>query len=272
MTWIDGTTTTGVPYIARAAARPEAPTVVGWHLLDPPSSPAAMAAALPLAGLDAHVIYLGLPLTGARTVHSGFEELLASGIDMVTEFYGPMHEQALTEFPAALTELRGLRGASDASALAVLGGSAGASVAADVVATHGASSRIAAAVLMNPMLRLRPMIDAMAAFLPAPYRWSAAADAVAARMDFVARAPELAASGARLLVIEGADDEPPIIEAVRAFEQLGVGEVEYVDGVAHALAEWPGDAAAPQTSAAREYDRRAAQWLERVLDGAVPPA
>lgn len=259
MTWLHGTTSAGVPYTARAATRPDAPIVVGWHLLDPPSTPAGMAAALPLDGLDAHVIYLGLPLSGERAPHPDFESLLMSGIDMVTDFFGPMHEQALAELPSALAELRGTLGASDDSALAVLGGSAGASVAAEVFATYGASHDIAACVLLNPMLQLRPMIDAMAEFLPSPYEWTPAADAVAARMDFVARAPELAHD--HLLIVEGSDDEPHFIAAVREVEGLGIGEVRFVDGVAHPLAAWPEDAEAERTEGAKTYDRIAAEWI-----------
>ncbi|MDF0512400.1 hypothetical protein PX701_02075 [Agromyces sp. H3Y2-19a] len=265
MTWMHGTTSAGVPYTARSATHPEAPIVVGWHLLDPPSTPAALAAALPLDGLDAHVIYLGLPLSGERAPYADFEEFLTSGIDMVTEYFGPMHEQALEEFPAALAELRGVLGASDASALAVLGGSAGASVTAEVFATHAASHGIAACVLMNPLLRLRPMIDAMAEFLPEPYAWTPDSDAVAARMDFVARAGELAAADGSLLIIEGADDEPPFIDTTREFERLGIGEVRYVDGVAHALAAWPEDAAAERTDGAKRYDAIAVEWLAAIL-------
>ncbi|WP_022888594.1 hypothetical protein [Agromyces italicus] len=259
MDWMHGTTSTGVPYTARAATRPEAPIVVGWHLLDPPSTPAALAAALPLDGLDRHVVYLGLPLSGERALHPDFEALLMSGIDMVTEYFGPMHEQALAEFPAALAELRGTLGASADAALAVLGGSAGASVAAEVYATHRESHAIAGCVLLNPMLRLRPMIDATAGFLPTPYSWHPAADGVAARMDFVARAPELAHG--HLLVIEGADDEPAFIESTREFERLGIGEVRYIDGVAHALAAWPENPAAERTEGAKIYDRIAADWI-----------
>jgi hypothetical protein len=37
-----------------------------WHLMDAPRSEAAMAAAVPLDGLDAWRVYFGLPDTGAR--------------------------------------------------------------------------------------------------------------------------------------------------------------------------------------------------------------
>lgn len=261
MVSIEGTTANGVPYVARAASHPDAPLIAVWHLMDPPCTPAAMAAAIPLGGLDAHVVYFGLPLTGARAEHADFEALLASGIDMVTEFFGPMHEQAIAEFPDALADVRRRLGASEDGATGLVGGSAGAGVAAGVLAAYGA----AAAVLMNPMLRIRPMIDATAEFLPEPYAWSDASDAVAERIDFVARAPELAATNAAILVIEGAADEPAFLNATREFESLGIGEVRYVDGVEHPLAEWPGIDPTPQNDAARTYDRLAAEWFASAL-------
>lgn len=261
MTQLEGITGNGVPFTARSASRPDAPLVAVWHLLDPPCTPAAMAAALPLAGLDAHVVYLGLPLSGARALHADFGEFLASGIDMVTEYFGPMHEQALAEFPDALADVRGRLGVAASVPFGVMGGSAGASVAAEVLAMHGAQ----AAVLVNPMLRLRPMIDATAEFLPAPYAWTPAADVVAERMDFVARAGELAATGAALLVIEGAADESAFLDAVREVDVLGIATVEYIAGVEHPLAEWPGIEPAPQIPAAKTYDALAAAWFREAF-------
>ena len=57
----------GVPYVAlppAGGARPDAPVVVAWHLLDAPRTEAAFAAAVPLTGLDAWKIYFGLPMSG----------------------------------------------------------------------------------------------------------------------------------------------------------------------------------------------------------------
>lgn len=261
MTLIDGVTDNGVPFTARPASRADAPMVAVWHLLDPPCTPAAMAAALPLVGLDAHVVYLGLPLSGARSVHADFGEFLASGMDLVTEYFGPMHDQALAEFPDALADVSRRLGVSEGVPLGVMGGSAGASVAAEVLAVHGAR----AAVLVNPMLRLRPMIDATAEVLPAPYVWTPTADAVAERMDFVARAGELVATGAALLMIEGAADESPFLDAVREVDALGIATAEYIPGVEHSLAEWPGIEPAPQIPAAKTYDARAVAWFREAF-------
>jgi hypothetical protein len=69
----------GVPFVALPPAggrRASAPVVVAWHLLDPPRTEAAFAAAVPLRGLDAWRIYLGLPLSGSRMPPGGDEELM----------------------------------------------------------------------------------------------------------------------------------------------------------------------------------------------------
>ena len=62
----------GVPYVAHrpAADCQQAPLVVVLHLMDPPRTEAAMAAALPLAGVPAWRAYLGLPMFGAPNTAS----------------------------------------------------------------------------------------------------------------------------------------------------------------------------------------------------------
>ncbi len=62
-------TAAGVPVVAlppSGGARPDAPTVVAYHLLDAPRTPEAFASAVPLDGLDAWKVYFGLPLSGKR--------------------------------------------------------------------------------------------------------------------------------------------------------------------------------------------------------------
>ncbi|MGH2603820.1 MAG: alpha/beta hydrolase, partial [Dehalococcoidia bacterium] len=61
-------TAAGVPYVALPPpdGAETAPLILTWHLADPPRSETAMAAALPLRGLEAWRVYLGLPLLGSR--------------------------------------------------------------------------------------------------------------------------------------------------------------------------------------------------------------
>ena len=257
---ITGTTASGVPYLAVPAAAAGAPVVVAWHLLDPPRTETAFAAALPLAGLDAHKIYLGLPLSGARTPAGGLDEIMRLGMeDAVLNLHWPIYRDAVAEFPAAFAEIRERLGVSGDAAVGLLGGSAGSAVAAGVLAAR--EQRVRAAVLVSPMLRLRSMVDVLSEFFGIDFAWSAESDRAAEVMDFVARAPEIVAAGASLRVIAGADDSAGSTVPARAFADATGADLQVVDGVAHALAEEPGIEAAPQTDGAKRYDAFAVEWF-----------
>lgn len=264
----------GVPYLAvppPAGARPDAPIVIGWHLMDAPRTEAAFAAALPLAGLDAWRVYLGLPLCGSRTPPGGPEELMRRGYeDAVLELTSPVVLGAADEFPAALAALRDHLDLGDGP-LGLLGGSAGAAVAQLVLAEGDLPA--SAAVLVSPLVRLRAAIAAMGRQFGVSYRWSPASEEVADRLDFVARAGEIARRRPAVLLVVGEHDEPEFREPAAALrdalaERDGArAELVVVAGMSHALAEEPGIEPAPQTPAAAEVDRHAVRWLRRHLLG-----
>jgi hypothetical protein len=257
---ITGTTANGVPFLVAPASRPDAPVVLAWHLLDPPRTEAAMAAALPLAGLDAWKIYFGLPLSGSRAPAGGIDEIMRLGMeDAVLNLHWPIYEQAVAEFPAAFAELRKQFAIADESAIGVLGGSAGSAVASGILA--GGELDAAAAVLVSPMLRLRSMVDVLSGFFGVEYQWSAEAEHAAERMDFVARAPEVVAGGAALRVIVGADDSAGATEPAREFAAATGADLHVIEGVAHPLAEEPGVEPAPQTAGAKQFDALAVEWF-----------
>jgi pimeloyl-ACP methyl ester carboxylesterase len=261
---ISGTTANGVPFVALPALSSSAPVIVAWHLLDPPRTPAAFAAALPLAGLDAHRIYLGLPLSGARGPEGGFDGVLRLiQEDAVTRFFGALHAQAAAEFPAAFAELRERLGVAKDAKVGLLGGSAGSAVAADVLAsgTSGAS----AAVLVSPMLQLRPMVNSFGQSFQIEYAWHPEADRLAARMDFVARASEIVATKVPVRLIVGADDEVVFLEPAKAFAAATGADLHVIEGVAHPLAEEPGLEPAPQIAAALRFDALAVEWFRAKL-------
>lgn len=259
-----GTTANGVPFLAVPAASPDAPVVVLWHLLDPPRTEAAMAAALPLDGFDAHRIHLGLPMSGARSLPGGPEAifgLLAQ--DAPGLVHGPIWTQAVAEFPAAFAELRQKIGVRPDAAVGLVGGSMGSAVAAGVLAAG--TSNAAAAVLVSPMMRLRTLIDTMAPMFGG-YTWTPEAEAFAMRMDFIARAPEVLASGAAIRMIAGADDDAAaFLEPARGFAAATGAELRMIDGLGHALAEEPGVEPAPQTAGARQVDALTVDWLRAHL-------
>ena len=66
----------GVPFVALPPADRDAPAplVLTWHLMSPPCTEQAMAAAVPMTGLQAWKVYLGLPMFGKRVPEGGPEE------------------------------------------------------------------------------------------------------------------------------------------------------------------------------------------------------
>jgi pimeloyl-ACP methyl ester carboxylesterase len=264
-------TAAGVPFLALPPAgdRADAPVVVGWHLMDPPRTEAAFAAALPLAGLDAWRVYLGLPMHGARSPEGGVDELMRLGYeDAVLNLYGPVSAQAAAEFGPAFDELRERLGLRNGP-VGVLGGSLGAAVAQLVVASRAVD--VAAAVLVSPVTRLAAVVAAVGRLFGVEYPWSEPSLEVARRLDFVARADELATAGpATLLVVGAEDDEEGFHAPAQALRDALVQrsvttELAVVAAMGHALAEEPGIEPAPQLPAAAEVDRFAVAWFARHL-------
>src|ERR687893_2439207 len=97
-------TAAGVPFTALPPAGGEsAPLIVTWHMLDAPRSDAAFAAALPMHGLPAWRVHLGMPMCGARMVDGSTDAIVALfQKDPLMSFLHPFVRQAAEEFPAAL--------------------------------------------------------------------------------------------------------------------------------------------------------------------------
>lgn len=270
----------GVPYLAvppPGGPREDAPVVVAWHLMDPPRSEAALAAALPLAGLDAWRVYLGLPLCGRRLPEGGEEEVMRRAYeDAVLHLQGPIATQGAQEFPAALAQLRDELRLGEGP-VALLGGSMGAAVAQLVLTETGPAAGVhpRAAVLVSPLVQLRPAVDALGRRYGVTYPWGAEALEVARRLDLVARAGELVRHGqpAVRLVVGADDDRAGFLdpaERLRAALAERYDDPERVDlvvvpGMEHALAEEPGLEPAPQTPVAAVVDGHAVDWLRRHL-------
>jgi len=254
----------GVPFVAvpPASGSPSAPVVVGWHLLDAPRTEVAFAAALPLDGLDAWRIYLGLPLCGSRMPTGGTDEVMRLGYeDAVLNLYGPISLQAAAEFGPALAALR-VRLDLAPGPIGVFGASQGAAVAQLVVAESGVD--VSAAVLVSPVVRLADVVAVNERLFDVTFPWSEPSREIARRLDFVARADELTGPEVLLVVGEG-DDEAGILEPAAALRAALDAELVRVAGMGHALAEEPGIEAAPQIPAAAEVDRHAVRWFREHL-------
>jgi dipeptidyl aminopeptidase/acylaminoacyl peptidase len=264
----------GVPYVALS---PEgelegAPLVVVWHLHDPPRSETAMAAALPLNGLPAWRVYLGLPMSGSRLPQGGLEAFLQLGYeDAVLKVFDPTCRQAVEELPSALATLRTELPVGDGP-LGLLGGSVGALVALRVLAETDLP--VGAVALVSPAIRLAGVVGANERRFDITYPWTEQSRAVAERLDFVSRAGELVKRGAAVLLVVGAlDDEAGIRAPAEQLWQVlsrhapDRTAMVTIPEMAHALAEEPGLDPAPQTPQAARVDTVVAGWFHRHLTG-----
>jgi dienelactone hydrolase len=268
----------GVPYVALPPAGrgddPErAPLVVAWHLNDPPRSAAAMASALPLAGVAAWRVYLDLPMHGRRQLPGGLEEFMRLGYqDAVLNAFEPQVTQAVDEFPAALAELRD-RLPVTGGPIGVVGASVG-TLPAQLVIAAGAAE-VSAAALISPVIQLAEVVAANERRFDVSYDWGDASRAVAARFDFVSHAGEIAARDPQpaMLLVTGADDDPAFpLQAQRLHSELRqrysdpqrVG-LTSIPGMGHAFAAEPGIEPAPQTPEAKLVDAAVTDWLNRYL-------
>jgi alpha-beta hydrolase superfamily lysophospholipase len=248
----------GVPFTALA---PEhggpAPLVVTWHMLDAPRSDAAFAAALPMAGLPAWRVHLGLPLCGSRMVDGSMDAVVdVARSDALRAFADGLTRQALAEFPAALAELRTTFPVTDAP-LGLVGGSLGGLIALRVL-TAGVAP-VGAVALVNPLIRARTLVP----MLDATYPWDVATNALADELDFVARAAEITVP---MLVVSGEEDHAQFrVDAADLSAAAPSVELRAVPGLAHPLAEEPGIEPAPQGELAKVVDDALTSWFSHQL-------
>ena len=281
-----------VPYVALrpARGRQRAPLVVAWHQLDPPRTGQAMAAALPLARLAAWRVYLGLPMTGARAPADGKRESACLGAqDFAGEPAGAVVEQAFAEFPAAVTALRSKLPLDDGP-IGLLGEGLGAAVALLALAESEVPVRVAA--LVSPVVQLQQVMAisrpqgnlggrrTRAARAGAGRSWStSAARAVAGRLDFIARASEIAKRDPQpgvLLVTDAGDGVGEPAERLwhalaNRYRAPGRIALVIMPGLmAHSLVGGPGSGPAPQTPGVARADAVITNWLARHLTDAEP--
>ena len=268
----------GVPYVALPPAgqhdgREPAPLIIAWHLNDPPRSAAAMASALPLAGLRAWRVYLDMPMHGRRQRPGGLEEFMRLGYqDAVLNAFEPQVTQAVDEFPAVLAGLRARLPVTDGP-IGVVGASVGALPAQLVMA--GGAAHISAAALISPVIQLTEVVAANERRFQVSYPWSDASRAVAARFDFVSRAGEIAALDPQpaVLLVTGAEDDPAFPRQAQRLqselrqrysdaERVGLTSIP---GMKHAFAAEPGIQPAPQTAEAKLVDAAVTDWFSRYL-------
>ncbi|HEX6681614.1 MAG TPA: hypothetical protein VF062_02415 [Candidatus Limnocylindrales bacterium] len=248
------------PFVALppASGRDDAPLVVVWHMLDAPRTEVAMSSALPLHEVDAWRVYLGLPLPPEAG-------------DPVLGYFGPIVERAVAEFPRALDELnRQLPiGGRQVGPIGLVGASLSAMVVQSLLA-EADDIPVTSVALVSPVVQLTGLVQASERAYGMAYPWSDESRALAHRLDFVARAEDLAKRDVPILLVVGdGDDEGFTVPAERLWQALSsLGEpgrysLTTVPGMGHALADEPGVDAAPQTPHAAQVDGIVSEWLNR---------
>ncbi|WP_216216795.1 alpha/beta fold hydrolase [Amycolatopsis aidingensis] len=266
-------TAAGVPYTALPPTGSNAgppPLIVTWHMLDAPRTDAAFAAALPMTGVPAWRVHLGMPMCGARMVDGRVDAIMElARRDALMAFLAPFVRQAAEEFPAALAALRDQLPVDDGP-VGVLGGSLGGAVALEVLTTWRAP--IKAVALVNPAVRIRSAVDLAEGIAGKPYRWTAEAHRTADELDFVARATGIAAQPP-LLLVSGERDHPALrtdaaalVDVLRQrYTHPDEAELTTVPDLSHPLADEPGLEPAPQLPVAKRVDEILTRWFRRQL-------
>ena len=268
-------TAAGVPFTAlppTGANGGPAPLIVTWHMLDAPRTDAAFAAALPMTGVPAWRVHLGMPLCGARMVDGRVDAILElARKDALMAFLAPFVHQAADELPAALAALRDQLPVDD-EPIGVLGGSLGGAVALEVLTMQ--RTPIRAVALVNPAVRMRSVVGLLEASSGQAYPWTAEAGKTADELDFVARAGDVTAQPP-LLLVSGELDHPALrtdaaalVDALRErYAHPDEVELITVPDLSHPLADEPGLEPAPQLPAARVVDQILTQWFLGQLAG-----
>ncbi|SES45801.1 alpha/beta hydrolase family protein [Actinokineospora terrae] len=247
-----------VPFTALPPAHGgPAPLIVTWHMMDPPRSDAAFAAALPMTDVPAWRVHLGMPLCGARMVNGTTDAIVdLARQDPLMSFLHPFVEQAVDEFPAALTALRAQL-TTDDGPIGILGASLGAAVALRVLT--GTDTPVRAAAIVNGAIRMRSVVD-----LFPGYSYDTHSAAAADSLDFTTNTDTITAP---LLIITGALDHPAFqADAHHLATTLGDrAELHTIPDLAHPLADEPGIDPAPQLPQAHEVDTHLTTWFRHHL-------
>ena len=137
------------------------------------------------------------------------------------------------------------------------------------------AAEVSAAALISPVIQLAEVVAANERRFNVSYPWSDASRAVVRRLDFVARAPEIAARDPQpaLLLIAGAEDDPAFpLQTERLQSELSqrYNDPERlrrmsIPGMKHAFAAEPGIEPAPQTTEAQLVDAATSEWFRRYL-------
>lgn len=215
MSRIESLTVAGVPIVLRFPENQNqpAPLIILWHGFGVPNSEQVLAETLPLEDVPAWKAYLGLPLFGVRLPQGGVDELMQRQLDdYVLQLLLPVIEGAVGELPALIAALQTRFNIQLDTGIGLFGFSAG-GIAAMLALTES-KVPITTAVVAGITKDLLSAVDAVEKVFKAygvdlKYNWTEASIAAAKRLNFVARAKEIAtvAQSPAILFLHGGNDE-----------------------------------------------------------------
>jgi predicted esterase len=266
-------TAADVPYFAlpptAVDARPAGDTrlIVAWHGFGPPSTPAALAAALPMTGVPTWRVYLRAPVPAGALPPAGL------GGDTAVESYGAAVEEAVERFPEALAEIRRELGL-EPGPVGLAGFSAGATVALLVLASG--TVPVSAAACVSPIVAPSRTMTEIGRQTGRPYAWTGPSRVVADRLDLAARADDLARAGAPVLLVGGSRDQLVRVGELTRLRDLLVERGATAETatlrMSHALAAEPGVEALPPIPEAVSVDGTLTDWFREHLAVVGDPA
>lgn len=214
----------GVPVLVRPPANPNlpAPLIVLWHGAGMPNSEEILAETLPLEEVQAWKAYLGLPMFGKRLPVGGDDEIMRLQLeDYVLRCLLPVMEQAMQELPDVVRALQAQFSINDKQGIGLFGYSVGSltalltllenSLPITTAVLAGATKDLGVAVdNYNRIVQATyPTLKAQFPWVEERYRWTAESEVAKQRLDFVARAFEIAGRKPlpAVLFVHGSQDE-----------------------------------------------------------------
>ncbi|MEA5597307.1 alpha/beta hydrolase family protein [Rivularia sp. UHCC 0363] len=209
----------GVPVIVHPPVNPDlpAPLIVLWHGFGIPNSEELLAEVLPLTEVQAWKAYVGLPAFGKRLPEGGIDEVERRQMeDYVLKLLLPISEQAMQELPNVVEALQAKFPISNQE-IGLFGFSAGGLTA--LLTLLESPVPIKTIVLAGVTKNLLCFVDAYERgtkqYHPElndeqiKYRWSEASELAKERLDFAARASEIAKRQPipAMLFVHGSQDE-----------------------------------------------------------------
>lgn len=224
MSKIESLELAGVPMVIRPPANltAPAPLIVLWHGYGIPDNEEVLAELLPLEQVQAWKVYLGLPMFGKRLPSGGNDEMMRRQLeDYVLKLLLPIIEQAMQELPTVVQALASQFSLNIKEGIGLFGFSIGglAALLTLVESPLPIKTAVLAGVTKNlvavvdnyerTVQSAYPTLKEQFPWVEKRYRWTAESEVAKQRLNFIARASEIAGRQPfpAVLFVHGSQDE-----------------------------------------------------------------